>query len=151
LKQDYAEVTNKSIEVKHIVQILWELLEDSKLSFSEEFSIKCVYHDPCHLGRHMGIFSEPRKILEAIPGLKLMEIEGMNRELGFCCGGPIRELFRHLAWKISERICEEAKKMGADAIVTACPTCNRNIFFNALQHEIKVLDILEVIVKALST
>ncbi|MHA1628550.1 MAG: (Fe-S)-binding protein [Candidatus Baldrarchaeia archaeon] len=112
LKQDYAEVTNISIEVKHIVQVLCELLENGKLKFSEELSIKCVYHDPCHLGRHMGIYSEPRKILEAIPSLKLMKIENMNRELSFCCGGPIREPFRDLAWRMSEKICEEAKRWG---------------------------------------
>ncbi|MHA1721480.1 MAG: (Fe-S)-binding protein [Candidatus Baldrarchaeia archaeon] len=150
LKQDYAEVTSKSINIKHVVQVLCELLDNGKLKFANSIPIKCVYHDPCHLGRHMEIYDEPRKILEAIPGLKLMEIEDMSKELSFCCGGPIREPFRDLAWKMSEKICEEAKKIGANTIVTTCPTCNRNISFNALQHEIKVQDILEIVAKALN-
>ena len=99
-----------------------------------------------------GIYEPPRRILESIPGLRLVEME-RNREYSWCCGagGGVREAYpEYSQWTASERIAE-AKATGAEALVSACPWCDRN-FKDAIQSQdddMKVLDIIELVKMAL--
>lgn len=98
-----------------------------------------------------GIYDPPRDILKSIPGLELVEMERI-REYAWCCGagGGVKEAYPDFAiWTASERI-EEAKSTGAEAIVTACPWCERN-FRDALERsgdKIKVYDTVELLRQA---
>ena len=107
--------------------------------------MKVTYHDPCHLGRRdnvyvpgkaiMGMYETPRNILKSIPGLRLVEMYRI-KEYAWCCGagGGVREAYPDFSeWTAIERI-EEAKSTGADAIVSACPWCERN-FLDAIGME----------------
>lgn len=94
-----------------------------------------------------GIYDPPRDILENIPGVELVEMERI-REYSWCCGagGGVREAYPDFSnWTATERITE-AKATGAEALVTACPWCERN-FLDA--GGIKVLDIIELVQQAL--
>ncbi len=99
-----------------------------------------------------GIYDPPRDILKSIPGLKLVEMERI-REYAWCCGaggGCIDAYPEFSAWTAGERI-EEATATGAEALVTACPWCERNFldFINATGRNLKVFDIIELVQQAL--
>ncbi len=99
-----------------------------------------------------GIYDPPRDVLKSIPGLKLVEMERI-REYAWCCGaggGCIDAYPEFSAWTAGERI-EEAESTGADALVTACPWCERN-FIDAItsgSRKMKVFDIIELVQQAL--
>lgn len=99
-----------------------------------------------------GVYDQPRQILKAIPGIELVEMQRI-REYSWCCGagGGVREAFpEYAAWTASERI-EEAKATGAEAIVSACPWCERN-FMDAVTNRsdaMQVYDIIDLVCQAL--
>jgi len=99
-----------------------------------------------------GIYDSPRTILNSIPGLELVEMERI-RENAWCCGagGGVIDAYPDLSsWTVSERI-EEARATGAEAIVTACPWCERN-FIDAIEKsdiKMKVYDIMELVQQAI--
>jgi Fe-S oxidoreductase len=99
-----------------------------------------------------GVYDAPRNVLQAIPGLELVEME-RNREAAWCCGagGGCREAYPDFSeWTAAERI-EEAESTGADALVTACPWCERN-FTDAVRHgrrKLQVFDVLQLVERAL--
>lgn len=113
-------------KVRHITQFLVEQLEKGKLVYKNKLNMKVTYHDPSHLGRHVGIFSEPRKILESIPGVKLVEME-RTKEYARCCGagGGYKSGFAEDAVKIGTERVKEALRTKADAIVSSF--CKTNI------------------------
>jgi len=99
-----------------------------------------------------GIYDPPRDVLKAIPGLQLVEMERI-REASWCCGagGGVREAYPEFAkWTATERV-EEAMSTGADAIVSACPWCERN-FMDAINGNgtgMKVFDVMELVAQAI--
>jgi Fe-S oxidoreductase len=99
-----------------------------------------------------GVYQPPRDVLAAIPGLELVEME-RNREAAWCCGagGGVKEAFPEFSqWTANERL-EEAAATGADAIVSACPWCERN-FMDALsggETKMKVFDVIELVQQAI--
>ena len=100
----------------------------------------------------LGIYEPPRDVLRSIPGLELVEMERI-REYAWCCGagGGIREAYPDFSsWTARERI-EEAKSTGAEAIVGACPWCERNFIdaINAMGDSMKVFDIAELVQQAM--
>jgi len=105
-----------------------------------------VYHDPCHLGRRAGIYDEPRRLLAAIPGLKVGEIR-WSRENSLCCGGGGGLPVTHpeLSKTICEKALADAKEGGAEALVTACPFCKQIFLERAEDFNLKVYDIVELL------
>jgi Fe-S oxidoreductase len=99
-----------------------------------------------------GVYEPPRDVLKSIPDLNLVEMERI-REYSWCCGagGGCNDAYPEFsAWTAGERI-EEARYTGAEAIVTACPWCERN-FINAVSNEgkkMKVFDIIELVEQAI--
>jgi Fe-S oxidoreductase len=126
LKHDYKDVP----PVEHISQVIAREVEAGKLEFAPVKDEKKVYtyHDPCYLGRHNQVYDDPRKVLDAIPGLKRVEM-AKCRDRSFCCGGGGLMLFYEP--KEDERMGVKRVRMaaeaGANVIVTACPFCMVNI------------------------
>ena len=99
-----------------------------------------------------GVYDPPRDIIRSIPGVELVEMERI-REYSWCCGagGGVKEAYPDFAlWTALDRI-EEAKATGAEAIVTACPWCERNFkdAINESGEKIKVYDIVELLEQAI--
>ncbi len=132
VKHDYPEVPGAAalnFKVYHTVEYIDRLIADGKLTLSREIPLKATWHDPCHLGRHCGIYDAPRNILKAIPGITFVEKE-RNRDQSWCCGGGggARTAFLDFAQRTAEKLIDEARRTtGAEAIVTCCPFCEQNI------------------------
>lgn len=113
-----------NFEVVHITQYISELLREGRLQLSGEYSKKITYHDPCYLGRHNGIYDEPRQVLKSVSGLELLEM-AENREDSLCCGMGGGRIW--IDTKMNERFSnlrvEEAVALGAEVLVTSCPYC----------------------------
>jgi Fe-S oxidoreductase len=125
LRHDYKDVP----PVEHISQVLAREVRAGKLEFNPvKDGNVYVYHDPCYLGRHNHIYDDPRAVLDAIPGLKRVEMS-RSRDRSFCCGGGGLMLFYEP--KEEERIGVKRVRMaaeaGANVIVTACPYCMVNL------------------------
>ena len=122
-KNEYAEFM-VNFEVVHITQYLSELIDEGKLAFTKEYGKKVTYHDPCYLGRHNGIFDEPRKVLTKIPGLELHEMPE-SRADSLCCGGGGGRIWMETlkGERFSDFRIEQAVSVGAEVLVTSCPYC----------------------------
>jgi Fe-S oxidoreductase len=148
LSQDYEKETGSlDFEVKHFLEVLRELVEQGKLKFSET-KMKVTYHDPCHLGRHSGMYDIPRDILKSIPGLEFVEMP-KNRENARCCGagGGVRAGYRELSDKMADTRIEEAVGTGAEVLTSACPFCTFALREAAERKgsKIRVLDLPELL------
>ncbi|WP_287582256.1 (Fe-S)-binding protein [Candidatus Borrarchaeum sp.] len=132
-------------KVVHMTEFLAKLIDEKKLNIDKKPAVTVTFHDPCHLTRGLKITEEPRSVLNAIPGLKLVEMEH-SREASKCCGAGsgMRLSFSSIAQAFAENRIAEAEKTGATILVTACPTCMLHLQENA--KNIKVIDISEAIV-----
>lgn len=160
------------VRIVHVTEYMDALIREGVIRPRKEVPIKVTYHDPCHLGRRgeiykvwhgedklmrpvkykqtgkLGIFEPPRDILRAIPGLKLVEMERI-REYSWCCGaggGVMEAEPEFAAWAATERL-EEAKATGAEALVTACPWCERvfNDTVTETGEPLKIYDVMELL------
>jgi Fe-S oxidoreductase len=119
------------IEVLHYTQLVAELIEQGRLEFGsvgvwgEGTEKNVTYHDPCFLGKQNHIFDEPRAILKAIPGVKLVEMD-RNRERSLCCeggGGRMWAEGTNLEERLAFQRVQEAAETGAEILAVACPFC----------------------------
>ncbi|MGB7435285.1 MAG: (Fe-S)-binding protein [Candidatus Acidiferrum sp.] len=126
LKHDYKDVP----PVEHISQVIAREVTAGKIKFNavENENDVYTYHDPCYLGRHNQIYDEPRDVLDAIPGLKRVEMS-RSRDRSFCCGGGGLMLFYEPKedQRMGVKRVQMAAAVGANVIVTACPFCMVNI------------------------
>jgi Fe-S oxidoreductase len=113
-----------NFEVIHITQYLFELIQEGRLELSKEYGKKVTYHDPCYLGRHNGIFDEPREVLKKVAGLDLNEMPE-SRIDSLCCGGGGGRVWMETqkGERFSDLRIEQAMGVGAEVLVTSCPYC----------------------------
>ncbi len=110
--------------VVHYTQFLAERLED--LGLTEEIAARITFHDPCYLGRHNGVYEEPRALIDALPGAELVEM-WRNRQNGYCCGGGGGGMWldghaaEYQTMRLSEKRVLEAVETGADTLCVVCP------------------------------
>lgn len=143
-------------EVLHYTQLLRQLYEGGKIKPAKDLKARITYHDPCFLGRHNGEYDAPRELLEAVPGVELVEME-MNRENAFCCGGGGGNFFTDILGSGSKspaRIrVRQALETGAQILAVACPNCARMledaVKIEELEDRIAVKDISEILAESL--
>ncbi len=125
-KDEYPKLRG-NFKVIHFTQYLARLIDEGKLNFTKELNKKVVYHDPCYLGRHNGIYDEPRRVLRRIPGLELTD-EIDSHENSLCCGGGGGRTWMETkrGERFSDILVEQAIERGADILATACPYCILN-------------------------
>ncbi len=155
-KDLYKEHGDLGMEVLHLVEWLDRLAADGKLRFGKEVKATITYHDPCDLGRHMGVYDPPRNLLRRIPGLELVEMP-RSRENGRCCGGGggLAAYDNAMSLDIAFERAKEAAATGAGTVVSACAACKGNLKKAAarLRKEqglkLDALDITEILARAL--
>ena len=152
-KNEYPELGG-NFEVVHFSQYLAELIKEERLKFTKELNKKVTYHDPCYLGRHNGIYDEPRQVLKSIPGLELVEMPDY-RENSLCCGGGGGRIWMETkkGERFSDIRLEQALEVGANVLALACPYCMLNFEDSVLSADksnvIEVKDIAELVLEAL--
>ncbi|MCP4358019.1 MAG: (Fe-S)-binding protein [Chloroflexi bacterium] len=144
--------------VLHYTQFLMQHMDKLKPLLKYEVNAKVTFHDPCYLGRHHNEYDAPRDLLQAIPGLELVEM-GRCRENGYCCGGGGGGMWldsftqNHTTMRLSERRVLEAAAYGAEVLAVCCPF-EVSRFEDAAKStdndQLKVLDILELLDQAMN-
>jgi Fe-S oxidoreductase len=153
LKKDYPG----DFEAFHYTQFFQSLVETGQLKPARSLDAKDIYtyHDPCYLGRHNGIYEEPRQLLRSIPGLNLVEME-RSKDRSFCCGGGDIVLWHEIEQedvRMASMRIQMAKEAGANVIVTACPFCfihfEDAIKTDGLETDLRVVDLMSLFVSTL--
>ncbi len=138
-------------QLLHTSQLIAHLIEQDHLAFNE-FSMSVTYHDPCDLGRNGGEYDAPRKILGAIPGVKLIEMENI-RAGSVCCGGGgnLEMTDADLSSNLAKKRIDEIGKTGAKAVVSACQQCVRTLKSHVRREkmDLEVMDISTLVSRAL--
>ena len=149
LKKDYPE----NYPVFHYSQFFLSLVETGILrpGKAADRSDLYTYHDPCYLGRHNGIYDEPRRLLTSIPDLRLVEMD-RSRDRSFCCGGGDVMLWHEIdqeEMRMAEKRVRMALETGANVMVTACPFClihfEDAIKTGGFEDKIRVVDLMELV------
>ena len=163
----------------HLVEYVDELIKNEAIKLNNNVDLQLTYHDSCSLARLSepwvpwegerglwgvvsptlerrrgtnGVYQQPRDILSAIPGVKLVE-PIRKRENTFCCGAGrgTKEAFPDFALWSAQQKLTEVKEVGAEAVISACPWCKNNFAQAADMNggEVKALDISEIILESL--
>src|SRR5439155_11980377 len=100
------------------------LIGGVRIQLGGELQALLTYHDPCYLGRHNGVYGEPRRVLDAVPGLQTVEMP-RHHERALCCGagGARMWMEEHLGKRINSERTEEAISTGAARMGVSCPFC----------------------------
>ena len=143
-----------TFDAQHYTQLLAPLV--GQIGWARELNLRVTFHDPCYLGRQNGEYDAPRALIEAIPGVQLVEM-GRCRENAYCCGGGGGGMWLdgftsdHTTERLAERRVREAAGTGADVLVVCCPY-EVSRFTDAAkstgQGHLRVCDIIELIDEA---
>jgi Fe-S oxidoreductase len=152
-KNEYPEFM-VSFEVEHISRYLAGLIREGRLEIKGEHAGKVTYHDPCYLGRHNGIYDEPREVLGSVDGLELVEMTD-TREASLCCGGGGGRVWMDTpkGERFSDLRLEQAGAAGAGVLVTSCPYCITMFEDSRLNLEdeaaVQIKDLTEIVNEAM--
>ena len=136
LKLDYPKyIKNVNFKVIHLTELIADEIESGQFEFLDSPNRTVTYHDPCRLGRHMKVYSPPRKILNSMEGHGI-EFNEMPRskEDSVCCGVSCFINCNDLSKALQLERIKEAKSV-ADLLVTSCPKCQ--IHYNCMLQEKK--------------
>jgi len=120
-KMDYPNYVDLDCEVQHISELLVEKIGQKGVKF-KEIKKKVTYQDPCRLGRHLGVYDAPRKVLESIPGIELVEMKHSGWE-SICCGTSAWTNCDSYSNMLRTDRLSEAVETGAELLITTCPKC----------------------------
>jgi len=144
----------KDLVVQHYTQYFADLIDKGKLKFPQRVEKVVTYQDPCFLGKHNDIYDEPRKIIENIPGIKLVELN-LSRGRSVCCEGGGGRMWYDIPGergRLAETRVKEAIDVGADILAVACPFClltfDDAIKTTGNEDKIQVMDIMELVAEA---
>ncbi|MCL5951622.1 MAG: (Fe-S)-binding protein [Chloroflexi bacterium] len=153
LKNEYSQF-RVNFEVVHISQYLDELAKEGRLQIKKGLADKLTYHDPCYLGRHNGVYDEPREILKRIPGVQFNELPE-SRSDSLCCGGGGGRVWMETpkSERFSDLRIGQAIEVGAEVLATSCPYCI-TMFEDSrktmdVTEKIEVKDITEILQEAI--
>jgi Fe-S oxidoreductase len=164
IANEYPQLGGK-YEVVHALQLVQDLIADKRIALgpnSSGASETVAYHDPCYLGRHNGIYEDPRAVLDAIDGVTRMEIEPHHRERGFCCGagGGRMWMEEKVGQRVNHRRVEqilaagEANGAQPSKVASGCPFClimlDEGVGAKGIQEELKPVDVLELVAARLA-
>src|SRR2546428_618358 len=140
-------------EVEHALTFVRRLVAEGRVRIRQDGEDVVAYHDPCYLGRHNGIYDEPRALLDAIPGVRRVEIAPHHRERGFCCGagGGRMWMEEKVGQRVNHRRIDQlmATGPGATKVASGCPFClimlEEGVGAKGVQEQVRPVDVLELI------
>jgi heterodisulfide reductase subunit D len=135
----------ETVNTRHFSELMADALKEGTLKNKEAEKVKVSYHDPCMLGRGLGVYEPPREVLSYLEGVELVEMK-RNRENNFCCGAKaVGEYFSDFPEETARERIKEFEETGADILITACPYC-KGIFQKVLGEEHgRVKDLIEFV------
>ena len=155
LGKEYKQVGG-DYRVIHHAQFLRDLLDSGKLRLSAEKKSTITFHDPCYLGRYNDDYESPRAVLDALGGVRRVEMK-RSRDKSFCCGAGGGRMW--MEEKEGKRVnierTDEALSLHPDVIGTGCPFCMTMITDGVKTQEaaekVQVKDIAELVLEAVDT
>jgi Fe-S oxidoreductase len=154
LTVEYQEQFGTDFKVKHVSQVLLENSKSLEKRLATTDNKKSVtFHDSCRLGRFMGIYEEPRKLLENF-NFTLLEMP-RNREDSICCGVSGFNNCNQTGKEIRRQKIVEATNTGADMLVVPCPKCHLHLkclqkdFSEGNKHKIEIVDFSTLLKRSL--
>ena len=153
-KNEYPEFGLEGVEVFHHTQLLDLWIKEGKLKPTKEVNEVIAYHDSCYLGRYNGIYDQPRDILQAIPGVKLVEA-ARNRENAMCCGagGGLMWMEEDTGTRINVARTEQILEANPTVIGSGCPYCltmlSDGTKAKEVEEKVATLDIVEILEQSL--
>ncbi len=154
LKNEYPKLDpGFDAEVVHCTQFLAGLLKDGNIRPKGTLKKKVTFQDSCYLGKHNSIYAEPREILQAIPGLELIEMDCSGPK-GVCCGGGGGGVWMERGDGVDPENIRfaQAADMNVDILVTACPICTQMLQAakeDFGEHPMEVRDVIELLYEVL--
>ncbi|MCL0029117.1 (Fe-S)-binding protein, partial [Dehalococcoidia bacterium] len=155
IKNEYPQLGGE-YEVQHYVEFVDQLIQDGKLKPLVTVDATVAYHDSCYLGRHNGIYDAPRQIADAIPGVKLVEMD-RNRDRGFCCGAGGGQMWMEQSdgERVNHVRTDQFLQTEASTVGVSCPFClqmfEEGIGAKQLQDKKQARDLLEMLEESLGT
>jgi Fe-S oxidoreductase len=137
-------------EVLHYSQFVNELIDQKKIKFVASLDTSLTYHDSCYLGRHNGVFDEPREVANQIPGVELIEMSRC-RENGFCCGAGGGQMWmdNKRGEKVNHLRTSQFLETNATTVAVSCPFClqmfEEGIEAKGLKEKKKAVDLIELL------
>ena len=149
-------------EVVHALQLVERLITEGRIALGAGAEETVAYHDPCYLGRHNGIYDQPREVLDRMPGVRRIEVEPHHRERGFCCGAGGGRMW--MEEKTGERInhrrvdqivaAGQAQGAPPATVASGCPFClimlDEGVGAKGIQDSLKPVDVLELVAARLT-
>lgn len=153
-REDYPDYVSLDCQLQHITEFLSEKINNGL--HLNTLKKKVTYHDPCRLGRHLGIYEPPRNVLKAIPGIELVEMTNSMQD-AICCGTSAWTNCDASSKAIRVERLSEAKATGAELLLTSCPKCQTHFRCAMIAKgaekgadtQIKIMDIVELVATAL--
>jgi Fe-S oxidoreductase len=148
-KNEYSEF-RANFDVVSIPEYVLELVEQGRLQLDKEFARKVTYHDPCYMGRHNGLYDEPRQVLSSITGVEFDELPEAKAD-SLCCGGGGGRIWMDTLKdeRFSDIRLQQALELATEVLVTACPYCIANLEESRMNSEaagsIEIKDITELL------
>lgn len=152
-KNEYPEF-GLNAEVYHHSELLAEWVKAGKLKPTKEVKERITYHDSCYLGRYNEIYDKPRVILEAIPGVEVVEMKRSGCD-SMCCGagGGLMWMEEHEGSRVNVTRTEQALEVNPTEIASACPYCltmmNDGIKTKEQEDHVKTRDVAEILADAI--
>ncbi|MBZ5749941.1 (Fe-S)-binding protein [Metabacillus rhizolycopersici] len=153
-KNEYPEFGLEGVEVYHHTELIFELIQEGKITPKYEVNETIVYHDSCYLGRYNDVYDPPREILKAIPGVQVVEME-RNREKGMCCGagGGMMWMEEDTGQRVNVVRTQQALAVSPSVIGSGCPYCLTMLSDGTkaaeVEDNIQTLDIVEIVEKSI--
>jgi heterodisulfide reductase subunit D len=150
--QTWQHLYEIDLKLYHASQMLNQMIQEGRVPL-KEMDLTVTYHDPCDLGRNSGVYEEPREVIKAIPGVRLVELP-QNRQFSVCCGGGgnLEMVDPELSGRVAQMKIDEIQKTGADMVVSSCQQCLRTIASRARRQKIPLVvkDLTELVLDAIN-
>jgi Fe-S oxidoreductase len=152
IRNEYPQFGLAGIEVIHHTQLLDRLVADGRLVPEQHHEAVVAYHDACYLGRYNHVYEEGRRVVDAVPGTSVVEME-LHHRRGMCCGagGARMWMEEREGERVNHRRVRQALAVDPSVIATACPFClvmMRDGVTDLDRTDVEVRDVAELLAEA---